>query len=398
MALPDDADGDRTAAAGAADRAFGARFRPGLCGAAGDRDARRAKRGGAPTVASRWLQRLAALLGEEPTKPLKLRGDRYRRSRPRTRPRSNMSGRSGGRSRRRRSRRARAACRSPRSRRWSAIPTRSTPGTSCVSSRSIRSAVAPDYALRGSLIHDALGKFVDEWRGPFDRSARGAAPRDRARDPRGDRRRSRTCTRSGRSASRAIARWFVDWEAERDGEIATRHAEIGGELTIEAPAGPFRLRGRADRIDLRTRRGARNPRLQDRHAAVGDAGPRRLRAAARRSRRRWRRPARSRGSLAGRPVAKLGWIGLGKVGRGEPFTSAVEKDWTADGIADEVLSQRQSPDRRLRRSDRGLCVAGAADVRDPLREPLRPSRARARMGRWSKARRTLAWLPAGRSA
>jgi RecB family exonuclease len=42
----------------------------------------------------------------------------------------------------------------------------------------------------------------------------------------------------------------VRWEAGRDPRVATRHAEISGEHIFDAPAGPFKLTGRADRIDI----------------------------------------------------------------------------------------------------------------------------------------------------
>ena len=49
----------------------------------------------------------------------------------------------------------------------------------------------------------------------------------------------------------AMADWLVDWERKRSAEIADRHAEIAGKMELAAPVGPFILRGRADRIDLR---------------------------------------------------------------------------------------------------------------------------------------------------
>ena len=47
-----------------------------------------------------------------------------------------------------------------------------------------------------------------------------------------------------------IARWFVNWEIERRGGIATIDAEIRGEHEIKLEKGSFRLRGIADRIEL----------------------------------------------------------------------------------------------------------------------------------------------------
>lgn len=46
-----------------------------------------------------------------------------------------------------------------------------------------------------------------------------------------------------------IADWFIPVEAERRARLAKIHAEVGGSITLDLPAGPFRLVARADRID-----------------------------------------------------------------------------------------------------------------------------------------------------
>ena len=46
-----------------------------------------------------------------------------------------------------------------------------------------------------------------------------------------------------------IARWFADFETRRRANMAAAHAEIRGELSIEAGDRVFRLVGRADRIE-----------------------------------------------------------------------------------------------------------------------------------------------------
>jgi ATP-dependent helicase/nuclease subunit B len=109
--------------------------------------------------------------------------------------------------------------------------------------------MAPDYAQRGSLIHEALGKFVADPGSRFDRSAEAklialrretlAAIEDFP---------DVHAIWSIRFAG--IAKWFIAFEARRS-DIVERNAEIKGDLEIAAPAGPFHLRGRADRIDLR---------------------------------------------------------------------------------------------------------------------------------------------------
>jgi ATP-dependent helicase/nuclease subunit B len=48
-----------------------------------------------------------------------------------------------------------------------------------------------------------------------------------------------------------FARWFAETEAERRQGVARIFAQVGGEMTVDAPAGPFTLRASADRIDMR---------------------------------------------------------------------------------------------------------------------------------------------------
>jgi ATP-dependent helicase/nuclease subunit B len=48
-----------------------------------------------------------------------------------------------------------------------------------------------------------------------------------------------------------IARWFVGWEAERRAALARMHAEISGTIDIPLKTGSFRLIARADRIEQR---------------------------------------------------------------------------------------------------------------------------------------------------
>ncbi len=196
---------------------------------------------------------------------------------------------------------------------------------------------APDYALRGTLVHKALGDFIKTWNRPFDSEATAALlaigervlaeiagfPDVRA-------------IWSFRFA--AIARWIVRWEAARNAEIAERHAEISGSIDIPAGAGTFRLRGRADRIDRRHdgsldildfKTGSPPSAKQ---VLLGFAPQMGLEAAM----------VRDGGfdeAFRGASIATLAWIGLSKVERDEPLKSAIEKGWTADGVAAEVMTR-----------------------------------------------------------
>ena len=295
------------------------------------------KRGGAPTVGSRWLQRSAALLGERAFERLAMRGARYvelarvidsvpskdvKPVRPPL-PRPPVEVR-------------------PRSLSVTEIETLVRDPYAIYARHVLKLEEldplgrAPDHALRGSLIHDALGTFTAAWSGPYDAAAEARlieigrqALAEIADFP------DLHAIWSIRFA--AIARWLIAWEAKRSAGIAARHAEISGRIEIDAPAGPFRLRGRADRIDLRTDGAVEVLDFKTgspptaRQVLVGFAPQLGLEAAM----------VRHGGfgeALEGRSIAALAWIGLGRVDRGQPLASAVERDWSADDVAERTLA------------------------------------------------------------
>ena len=107
----------------------------------------------------------------------------------------------------------------------------------------------PGAALRGSIIHDALSEFAkaypaalpDDIEAELVRFARekldayAAHPRIAAFwIPRFER----------------FAAWFAATEPARRAGVLEVKAEVTGDLVIDAPAGPFRLTARADRIDV----------------------------------------------------------------------------------------------------------------------------------------------------
>ena len=108
--------------------------------------------------------------------------------------------------------------------------------------------IAPGAAERGNVIHAAIGEFTER----FANSLSADPERDliaigqphfalledfpEARAfwwPRFER----------------IARWFADWETQRRRNIRQIYAEVAGEIDIELEDGVFKLRGRADRIE-----------------------------------------------------------------------------------------------------------------------------------------------------
>jgi ATP-dependent helicase/nuclease subunit B len=193
---------------------------------------------------------------------------------------------------------------------------------------------APDGALRGTLIHDALGRFTTAWSGAYD-----AAAEARLRE-------------IGRESLRAvedfpdvhavwslrfhaIAHWFAAWEAARAAAVEKRHAEISGTLVIPVPGGEFTLRGRADRIDLMANGEVAiydfktgSPQTE-RTVFAGLTPQMTLEAAMVRA-----------GGFPDVPaalsVADLAWLAVGRAGRQDPYVSAVRRGETADDLADKA--------------------------------------------------------------
>ncbi len=110
-----------------------------------------------------------------------------------------------------------------------------------------QSADAADY---GSIVHDGLHRFLARlglaW--PDDAATQLAADMDAALDA--------ACMRPAlavwwRPRLRRIARWAADADADRraDRQPTLLRSEMSGEWTFDAPAGPFTLRGRADRLE-----------------------------------------------------------------------------------------------------------------------------------------------------
>lgn len=206
--------------------------------------------GGTPTVASRWLQRLGAVLGPDEMKVIAGRGARFARLARRVDRRVDAAARPVDRP---------APC--------PAVETRPVKLSVTEIETLIRDPYAiharhilrlepiepvaspPGHADRGSLIHDILAEFVAGWNGPWDLRALPAL------EAIGQAHFARLADfpevaalwwpRFGR-----IARFFLATEASRD-DILTRRVEIGGRFDLPGVARPFRLTGRADRIDIR---------------------------------------------------------------------------------------------------------------------------------------------------
>jgi ATP-dependent helicase/nuclease subunit B len=209
---------------------------------------RSAKLAGAPTVASRFLQRLAAVAGDERWQEAVGRGERYRRlgrslDQPQAPPRPV----------------SRPQPRPPRTARptrlsvteiehWLRDPYTIYASHILALPQLDRVDEPPGAADRGSAIHAAIGEFTKIYadRLPEDPYAElirigriHFAPLDDYPEahafwwPRYER----------------IAAWFADFERQRRGKVASAQVEVQGELAIPAGERVFRLIGRADRIE-----------------------------------------------------------------------------------------------------------------------------------------------------
>ena len=250
LAQPADAARARARSAGAAHRPFGARFRADARRARGDPDAAPAKLGGAPTVPSRFMQRLAAVAGEARWKAALERGDAYlawareldrpeqRQAAPRPAPRPPRAARPTAPLRHRdRALAARSLhdLRQARSAAWR----RSTPSTR----RPAPPTAAPSSTAR---IGEFTERFADE---PARRSGRRAdrARREAFRAARGLSRGARLLVAALSCASRAGS------PAGRRGAAPSSRTARGRDRRRDRdsarPIGAFKLTRRADRIE-----------------------------------------------------------------------------------------------------------------------------------------------------
>lgn len=108
----------------------------------------------------------------------------------------------------------------------------------------------PGAAERGIVIHDALDRFLKDYPSELPHDAVECLL-DIGRESFG-----RALDRPGVRAFwwprfERIADWIIGYERARRSRIATLMAEVSGEMAIQAPAGPFTVSAKADRIELR---------------------------------------------------------------------------------------------------------------------------------------------------
>ncbi len=300
-----------------------------------------AKRGGAPTVTSRFVQRLAAVAGAAAWGEATGRGRRYlalcrRLDAPDAPPRPA----------------ARPAPRPPRGARptslsvteiehWLRDPYTIYAKHILRLPRLDPVDAPPGGAERGRFIHDAIGDFTKAYA--------GALPAD----PFGE------LIRLGREhfahfkdfpeaqafwwpRYQRIAHWFAGFETRRRGAIAAAHAEIRGELSFPAGDRSFRLTGRADRIERLTGGGyavldfKTGTLPTSRQVRIGIAPQLTLEAA-------MLRHGAFPGLEAGGSVAELVYVRLsGANPAGKELVVDIGKDGGPDGAAEAALAELQA--------------------------------------------------------
>ena len=301
------------------------------------------KREGAPTVESRWLQRLRALAGEMEAGRATARDARYvvlaraldqvpeKEVKPFGRPKP----------------RPPVAVR-PRRLSITEIETLIRDPYAIYAKHILKLAPLeplgrePDAALRGTLIHQALGDFTNAWNGGFDAAAEAelAAVGRRVLEVIRDHPDAWSVW-SIRFV--AIARWYVGWEAGRSARVAERSAEVAGALTVPVSDGVFTLRGRADRLDLMADGTVEiydfktgTPQTE-RTVFAGLTPQMTLEAAMARAGGFDEELAKvGRQPLASRSIAVLAWLAVGRAGRDEVQVSAVKKGEVPDDLADKA--------------------------------------------------------------
>ena len=107
----------------------------------------------------------------------------------------------------------------------------------------------PGGAERGRFVHDALDGFLRAFPDALPEDAYGELMAI------GEAALGRMSERPGVRAFwwprfERVARWFVDHERRRRAGIAKTATELAGQIEFQAPAGPFTLTARADRIDV----------------------------------------------------------------------------------------------------------------------------------------------------
>jgi ATP-dependent helicase/nuclease subunit B len=108
---------------------------------------------------------------------------------------------------------------------------------------------APGPRERGMIVHKVLEEFIKKTGGVIDEDAEAKLLELGARHFQ---------SLDGRSGPMAFwwprftraAKWFLEYERKRRADIVSSIVEAHGKIALHGPAGPFKLRAKADRIDV----------------------------------------------------------------------------------------------------------------------------------------------------
>jgi ATP-dependent helicase/nuclease subunit B len=192
-----------------------------------------------------------------------------------------------------------------------------------------------DARTKGNVMHEALGRFIGEWTGPFDATAE-AHLLEIGREVLREIEDQPDVHAVWSHRFRAIAHWLIGFEASRTG-VEERHVEIKGALPVPMGSETFTLVGRADRVDLLSGDALaiydfKTGTPQTTATVFADLTPQMTLEAAMAKR------GAFEGIAAGRTVADLAWLAIGKCGRDEPYIPVAGKreKFTPDQLADRA--------------------------------------------------------------
>jgi ATP-dependent helicase/nuclease subunit B len=110
----------------------------------------------------------------------------------------------------------------------------------------------PSAALRGNVVHDIMRRFAEAFPDKLPADAHGALMRI-AREVLENYVRNPRVAAFWLTRFERYSQWFAESEPGRRANVQRVVPEVSGQLVIPAPAGPFTLSARADRIDLTER-------------------------------------------------------------------------------------------------------------------------------------------------
>ncbi len=193
-----------------------------------------------------------------------------------------------------------------------------------------------DPALRGSLYHAILADFIKEWNGHFNAQTLMAQIADRhfagaALAP--------EIEAAWRPRFDGVAAAFIKWEMERRDTLSQSHCEVSGRMEV-ANTG-FTLRGRADRIDL-----LKSGRLAviDYKTGSGPSGPQARTLSPQLALEGAMASAGAFGGVEGAPLAALNYVRLkeGKDFRSNDITRDRTKVIEEDELAASAMSKLEA--------------------------------------------------------